>query len=346
MTRRTGLEVEREAHWALLEALRRVGAAGEIADGDGREWDFLIDVLGRRFAVDVKTVVTTGSVRDLVGRYEGSGTPVVVVADRIARGAKDRLREAGASFFDLRGELRLTAPPLFIDTVLSTGPEQDRPSRAPLGSQVAKEAAIACLVTPDREHGVREVARWIGRSASAVSEAMRGLRDAGLLTASGKPLCPELFFELLGVWHSSSVWLAAVPDTTSLRVVERLRLGLENVEDSAGWALTGTAGAALWGIPIVARGDYPPDFLVPDATVLRAARLLLGPAEDPEARGCTVAVAPVRLACLRRVDRGGLGGVGWPVVNHIVAALDVGQDAARGLEAIDRWRPEGIVRAW
>jgi len=332
VTRRTGLEVEREARRALLEALGRVGAACEIADGDSEEWDFLVDVQGSRFAVDVKTVVAAGSVRDMLRRYEGSGLPVVVVADRIARGARD--------------ELRMTAMPLFIDTVLSTGREHDRPSRAPLGSQVAKEVAIACLATPDREHGVREVARWIGRSASSVSEAMRGLRDAGLLTASGKPLCPELFFELLGVWHSSPVRLASVPDTTSLRVVERLRLGLEDVEDSVGWALTGTVGAALWGIPIVARGDYPPDFVVPDATALRAARLMLGPAEDPETRGCTVAVAPVRLACLRRVDSGGLDGVGWPVVNHIVAALDIGQDAARGLEAINRWRPEGIVRAW
>lgn len=346
MTRRTGLEVEREARWALLEALGRVGAAGEIVDGDGGEWDFLLDVQGSRFAVDVKTVVTAGSVRDMIGRYEGFGIPVVVVADRIARGAKDRLREAGLSFFDLRGELRLTAMPLFIDTVLSTGREHDRPSRVPLGSQVAKEAAIACLATPDRGHGVREVARWIGRSASSVSEAMRGLRDAGLVTASGKPLCPELFFELLGVWHSGPVGLATVPDTTSQRVVERLGLGLDDVEGSVGWALTGTMGAARWGIPIIATGDYPPDFVVPDAVALRAARLMLGPAEDPETRGCTVAVAPVRLACLRRVDRGGLGGVGWPVVNHIVAALDIGQDAARGLEAVNRWRPEGIVRAW
>ncbi|WP_419932216.1 hypothetical protein [Candidatus Poriferisodalis sp.] len=346
MTRRTGLEVEREARWALLEALGRVGAAGEIVDGDGGEWDFVVDVQGSRFAVIAKTVVTAGSVHDMIGRYEGSGMPVVVVADRIAQGAKDRLREAGLSFFDLRGELRLTALPLFIDTVLSTGRGHDRPSSAPLSSQVAKEAAIACLATPDRGHGVREVARWIDRSASSVSDAMRGLRDAGLVTASGKPLCPELFFELLGVWHSSPVRLAAVPDTTSQRVVERLGLGLEDVEGSVGWALTGTVGAALWGIPIVARGDYPPDFVVPDAVALRAARLMLRPAEDPETRGCTVAVAPVRLACLRRVDRGGLGGVGWPVVNHILAALDIGQDAARGLEAINRWRPEGIVRAW
>lgn len=345
MMRRTGPEVEREARWALLEALGRVGAAGEIVHGDGGEWDFLVDVQGSRFAVVVKTVVTAGSVRDLIGRYEGAEMPVVV-ADRIARGAKDKLREAGVSYFDLRGELRLTAMPLFIDTILSTGHEHDRPSAAPLGSQVAKEAAIACLVTPDREHGVREVARWLGRSASSVSEAMRGLRDAGLVTASGKPLCPELFFELLGVWHSSSVRLAAVPDTTSQWIVERLRLGLDDVEGSVGWALTGTVGAALWGMPIVARGDYPPDFVVPDSTALRAARLMLGSAEDPEARGCTVAVAPVRLACRRRVDRGGLDGVGWPVVNHIVAALDIGQDAARGLEAINRWRPEGIVRAW
>jgi len=34
------------------------------------------------------------------------------------------------------------------------------------------------------------------------------------------------------------------------------------------------------------------------------------------------------------------------LANHIVVALDIAQDQARGLEALDQWQPEGIVRAW
>ncbi len=113
-----------------------------------------------------------------------------------------------------------------------------------------------------------------------------------------------------------------------------------------GWALTDTLAAASWGMPIVARGDHPPDFYVPSETELRAARSLLGDASDPNVRACTVVVAPVRLACLRRVDHSKTTGERWPVANHIVVALDIAQDRARGLEALEQWQPEGIVRAW
>ena len=36
----------------------------------------------------------------------------------------------------------------------------------------------------------------------------------------------------------------------------------------------------------------------------------------------------------------------WPVANHIVVALDIAQERARGLEAIEPWKPDRIVRAW
>ena len=59
-----------------------------------------------------------------------------------------------------------------------------------------------------------------------------------------------------------------------------------------------------------------------------------------------MSVAPVRLACLRRVDHSHTSGERWPVANHIVVALDIAQDRARGLEALKQWQPEGIARAW
>lgn len=59
-----------------------------------------------------------------------------------------------------------------------------------------------------------------------------------------------------------------------------------------------------------------------------------------------MAVAPVRLVYLHRVDHSSTTGEPWPVANHVVVALDIAQDQARGLEALEQWQPEGIVRAW
>ena len=194
-------------------------------------------------------------------------------------------------------------------------------------------------------HGVREIARYIDRAPSAVSNAMAGLRDDGFLTSAGEALVPDLFQALLMGWRRRAVLLAALPDTGA-REARRLGLGLDEPENSTGWALTDTRAAASWGIPIVAGGDYPPDFYVPSESALRTARSHLGEAASASSRACSVAVAPVRLACLRRVDHSHTTGERWPVANHIVVALDIAQDRARGLEALEKWQPEGIVRAW
>ncbi len=271
--------------------------------------------------------------------------PLIVVADRIAADAKQSMREAGVNYFDRRGELRIVSPPLFIDMLVESALPPAGGRRGSLDSQVAKEVAIACLLTPDQPHGVRQIARYIDRVPSAASSAMAGLRDDGLLTSAGEAMVPDLFHTLLTVWRRRAVLLATLPDTGA-REAKRLGLGLDEPEDSTGWALTDTRAAASWGIPIVAAGDYPPDFYVPSESALRAARSYLGEATNPASRACTVAVAPVRFACLRRVDHSRLTGEQWPVANHIVVALDIAQDQARGLEALDQWKAEGIVRAW
>ena len=308
------------------------------------ELDAVVEVAGQRFDVEVKSVVTAEHGKRLVGSV-ARNDPLLVVADRIAGDAKRSLREAGLNYFDRRGELRIVAPSLIIDTRVESASPITHSSKGPLDSQVAKEVAICCLLAPDQPHGVRQVARYIDRAPSAVSQAMSRLRDDGLLTSAGEALIPDLFYELLAGWRRRAVTLAASPGT-GVREAMRLKLGLDEPETSTGWALTDTLAAASWGMPIVARGDHPPDFYVPSESVLRAARSLLGHSADHTARACAVAVAPVRLACLRRVDHSQTSGERWPVSNHIVVALDIAQDRARGLEALHQWTPEGIVRAW
>ena len=240
------------------------------------------------------------------------------------------------------GELRIVDPPLVIDTAVESAQPIAAGAGGSLDSQVSKEVAIACLLTPDQPHGVREIGRYIDRAPSAVSNAMAGLRDDGLLTSEGEAMVPDLFHELLAVWRRRAVSLAALPDPRA-RSAKPLGLGLDEPEETMGWALTDTLAAASWGMPIVARGDHPPDFYVPSESELRAARSVLGEASDTNARVCTVAVAPVRLACFRRHDHSATTGERWPVANHIVVALDIAQDRARGLEALEQWQPEGIV---
>ena len=345
MARRTAAAVERGAADALIGALESLGVDAGVTAEEAPECDFVAEVAGRRFEVEVKSVITAALGQQLARGRKRDRLPLLVVADRIASDAKQSFRESGINYFDRRGELRIVDPPLVIDTTVESAQPIAASAGVSLDSQVAKEVAIACLLTPDQPHGVREIARYIDRAPSAVSNAMAGLRDDGLLTSEGEAMVPDLFHELLAVWRRRSVSLAALPDPRP-RSSKRLGLGLDEPEDTMGWALTDTLAAGSWGMPIVARGDHPPDFYLPSESDLRAARSVLGEARDTKTRACTAAVAPVRLACLRRHDHSKTSGERWPVANHIIVALDIAQDRARGLEALEQWQPEGIVRGW
>lgn len=332
-----------EAIVALADALSGLGlgVSAEFSASDRRA-DLVVEPAGIELDVKAKPVITAGSAAEIVRQEWRDALTRIWVADRIASEAKKAFREAGVNFFDLRGELRVVEPPLFIDTKIDVEEPYPPARSGPLDSQVAKETAIACLLTPDQPHGVRETARLIGRSPSTVSTAMANLERVGLLTSRGEPLIPDLFHELAIVWRRRPLALAKMPETG------RLSFDAEPSPDGmpCEWTLTDTVAAQSWGIPVVAPGGYPPDFYVPDRSVLHLARSRLGEPESPERRACTVAVAPVRFACRHQFDHSETSGVEWPVANHIVVALDLAQDKARGMEMVDQWHPEGIVRAW
>ena len=343
MTRVPASAFGQDAVEALVDALQQLGVeARRVTDGAaGLE----VEAGGTRLVVEAKSVVTAADgARHVQSANRDRGE--IVVADRIAAGAKELFRQVGVNFYDRRGELRVLHAPIVIDVVLPSQARSRSGSTGPLSSQVAKEVAITCLLTPDQPHRVREVASYIERAPSAVSTSMANLRSEGLLTSAGEPSVPDLFYELVAVWRRGPVSLAALPRPGSGRINEQLDLGLDEVEHSVGWVLTDTLAAASWRMPGVARGDYPPDFYLPSEAHLRRARSLLGEASSAEGRACTVAVAPVRLVCLRRVDHAHISGEVWPVANHIVVALDLAQDRARGLEILDQWHPKDIVRAW
>ncbi len=266
------------------------------------------------------------------------GTVQVLVGSKIPADLRRQLREQGLNYFDRSGHLRLVGPQIVIDADVPT--ESVGPSPHPLDSATGRDVAIACLVTPKREHKVREVARWIGRDPGGVSRLMGQLRQIGLLRPDGRPVTPDLFNELSDRWIRTQLPLSTMPEFIP-DVDAQLRLGLGDLA-AAGWALTDTVGAQIWGAPVVARGDYPPDFYVPDSSVLRRAVRTLGRSLEPEDRACTVAVPPAPVACRHRAH----SDIGYPLASHVVVALDLSLDRARGAEALRSWRPRDVDRVW
>lgn len=350
MPLRAGEALQRESIDALSDALALLGASCTRVLGDGRfhDDDAVVEIGGQLFAVDVKRVVTAADGFRLQHRIRPYGLPVIVVAERIAEEARQGIRSAPkVNYYDRRGFLHIVSPPVIIDAVVGSADPANRRPRGVLDSQVAKEVAIACLSAPDRKHRVRAVARHLLRAPSAVSNAMSAMREKGLLTSAGEPAVPDLFHELVTAWRPPKpIPLAQCPEPVAGGRATRLRIGIDDIPGQSGWALTGVRAAMAWGMPLVSQGDHPPDFYVPDEVILKTAAAYLGTARDPAHRSCTVAVAPVRLGCLHRVDRSSLSDETWPVANHVIVACDVAQDKARGLEALSQWRPEGITRGW
>lgn len=107
--------------------------------------------------------------------------------------------------------------------------------------------------------------------------------------------------------------------------------------------MTDTVAAVAYGAPLVAASGYPPDFYVPSEAVVNRAIATLGTTPRMDERACTVSVAPVRSVCRRRTT---LPSETWPVASHVVVALDLAKDRARGREVLERWNPEGFSRVW
>lgn len=271
------------------------------------------------------------------------GVVGMVVADRITADGRDYLTRAGWSWFDLRGHLRLVGPGVLVDADVPalSGPS---PERSGVVGQVGIEVATLLLLDPDGQVGIRGIAAALGRSPSAVSRAVQLLRAAGLVDAERKPAVPELFWELAARWKPLGHDLAGLLSPARGPENLALRLGLDDVEATTGWALSDTVAAAVYGAPVGMRADHPRDFYVPDQGTLRRAVQVLGLAATSSARAARVRVAPVPSVCSRRVDASAWGNEPWPLANPLFVALDLAQDPGRGREILDGWTPTGPWR--
>jgi hypothetical protein len=328
----------------LRDAATAVGLDAKPASTDSGADLVLINPAGGRMLVQVKRV-SLASVenlgRQLAQRDVTSEDPqiLVLVADRVTEQARQIMRDGGWSWLDLRGHLHLVGRRMFVDAEVPRLKAQPGP-QSPLAGRVGQEVAAFLLLDPTRPASVREVARMLDRAPSSVSESLKSMRSAALVDNQRKPVIPNLFWELAERWSPVSMDVQNLPSPTAVgenrAFNDALRLGLDNVESTIGWALTDTIAAAVYGAAVATRSDHPPDFYVPDQAVLRRALHLLGPASSHETRAATLRVAPWPLVCARRVD---LLDEPWPLAKPLFVGLDLARNPDRGREILESWTP-------
>ena len=269
----------------------------------------------------------------------------VLVADVVPSAAQALLREAGWGWLDRRGSLHIRAPGLLIDSSIGSIHRINafRAKQAVVG-RAGISAAAFLLMHPGAPAGVREIARQVCMSPSSISAALGKMREAALLSDDGRPLVPELFWELADAWNHELVGLQSLPDARNAVAARMLSFGLQP-GDQQGWALTGTVAAAELGAPVAASADYPLDFYVPSPRVLRSAVQRLGQVRW-EARACSAASALTPLVTSRNSASGSSHGP-WPIAHPLFVALDLARDSARGVEILNDWTPpDGFDRVW
>ncbi|SDD01167.1 transcriptional regulator [Actinokineospora iranica] len=342
----------RDAEDALIGAVEVLGLAARAPIEAGLSRDLVLVLPdGRELGIQVKSasLITADSLPSQLRRWSESlagDQARVIVADRITAEARNSLSQAGWSWLDLRGHLRLIGPGVFIDSDI---PALVKPGvdRQGISGQVGVELSALLLLDPTRRVGVRAAATMLARAPSSVSEAFTALRAAGLVDGENRPAAPELFWELAEKWKPVSRDLASIPVPGRGRDNAALRLGLDDIESDVGWALTDTVAAAVYGAPVSIRASHPPDFYVPDQGTLRRAVPLLGTATVPSSRAGRVRVAPVSLVCARRIDVAAWADEKWPLANPLFVALDLAQDPGRGREILDGWTPREVGhRVW
>jgi DNA-binding transcriptional ArsR family regulator len=331
----------------LVDALAQVGVQARATTGAPDQGaDLVLDPSGVEVQVKRRALVTGEVARRLLRE-----TPLprhrvlLVVADRVTEDARAVLTGHHAGYYDLRGHLAIRSAAIIID--VDVEPVSGRAERTnALNGTVGLEAATALLMNPAEGVAVRELARRLGRSASTVSEILAALRGVGLVDERHRVEGTELFWQVAERWPAARVDLARLPMPGDATLARSLRLGLDDAEQTVGWALTDSAAAAAYGAPLAVSTGQLLDFYVPDQATARRATMLLGAAPSQAQARCAIRVAPVRAACSHRLDLAN-NPFEWPLAHPVFVALDLAQDAGRGREVLADWTPpERWERVW
>jgi len=341
----------------VVDAFAQLGLTAVPAESTGTTRGDLVIEPGK---VDVslelkrRSLVDSASASRLVGslvntdrgpHHDTGPRTMFAVADRITSDARRVLTENGWGYLDLRGRLEVRAPGLVVNADVEPVASKAT-KRRPLAGQVGLEVAAELLMNPSRPVSVRELARSLKRSPSAVSDTLAAMREENLIDKHEGVSMPELFWTMAERWPSHREFLLDAPSPVLGESRDPLRLGLDDVETSPGWALGGLSAAVVLGAPVAVRADQVLDFFVPDASILRRARTLLGSAAGEATAACSVRLAPVPAVCAKRFHTR-VGRDLWPTAHPLFVALDLANDEGRGRDVLAAWTPAGgVTRVW
>jgi hypothetical protein len=340
MARTHSVELHKAAVEDLAIALAQLGLPIEAEPSDA---DLAVTIAGHRLRLRVRaTAYLTRERLSALGSPTGRGVVDVVVADRITERARQGLNEAGWNWFDRRGHLRLI-PADAVGIAIDRGDLQALERRreaagrqAPLTGLGGRAVAYALLTDPATPLAVRRSAARFGLAPSTVSAALADMRSKGLIDASGRPVLPELFWELADAWPQDRTWLRDRPKPNDA--------GIRGPDAQAPtWRLTGQRAAIAWGAPTVA-ADPGLDLYVPGPVVVTIAVRTYERA-SPGEHTTSIAVAPVRRVAEEpsppQLEEG------WPLAHPVAVALELAQDRGRGREILSDWSPpEAYQRVW
>lgn len=340
-----------EVEQLTVDALRELGIAVAASGGASDVgWDIRVEPGGTLVEIKTRTLIDIAAARRLVDEHDRrrsasrhDGVPAVTlmaVASRVTSEARRFLSERGAGYFDLRGHIALRTPSVVID--VDVEPRLSQPERRdPFSGKVGLEVATALLMEPLSGFGLRQLARRVGRAPSTLSEIASGLIRGNFVDERLRVVDDQLFWQVAERWSEPRTHLSLMPPHDAGDLLEGpLRLGLGDVENSIGWAMSDSMAALAYGAPLAVRATQPGDFFVPDASSLSRAERLLGVAGDPSRAACTVRVAPVPAVCRQRVAPVH-GAAEWPLAHPVFVALDLAQDVGRGREILEAWTPAG-----
>lgn len=298
----------------LVDALRAAGLP--VATPGGR---ITVDGTTIDLPVHERAHPHVGELAGLVAQHPGPG---LVIADRVSAAGRDLLRDAGWSWLDRRGHLRIWCPGLRVETEVASGGGDARGTTSSPWTTVGLEVALYSLCRPDRVVRARSVAAEIGRSVGGVQEVLRRFTELGLIgRASRLPLLPDLFWETSAHWPDDD-W-TGVPAELPEVVAIVGRAELVRVDERA---------ATLGGARIAAAADMPARCYATRAE-LRRVRSVLGTGGTPRT---FLRTAPVRW--LPELD--GMepdGSHPWRVAHPVVCALRLARDPSRGREIVEDW---------
>ncbi len=284
---------------ALRGAERRADAELEMTAPNGKATTLRVEAKSILNARDVPALEAQWrSSRD---RAAGAG---IAVARYLSPRARDALAEAGISYIDATGNVRLTVdePALFV---LLTGADSDpwRSPDRPTNSLRGKPAArvVRTLVDQLPPWKIRDLASAAVTSLGSTSRTVDFLTREALVTRDESGAIADVLWpELLGRW-AADYDLTKRRRSFSLlapRGLDALRSPLEGVDER--YAISGSMAAALWA-------PYAePRLALVYATDAEAMRSALGLRDAPTRPNVLVIEPEDDYVFIRAVERDGL----------------------------------------